>query len=116
MNEQTTRAQEAYNSSQEFEPRIERTSTNQSQAEGDFCPIATALRGELVLIGSNHRGRTLHHFVQRLIARIDKVLRHTGLVEHARVLRVDSGALVERGEDFLKLDGAQLRVLAVSVG
>ena len=58
----------------------------------------------------------LHHFVQWLVARIDEVLRHAGLVEHAGVLRVDAGTLVERGEDFLKRDGTQLRMLTIFVG
>ena len=54
-----------------------------------------------------------HNLVQRFVARIDEVLRHTRLVEDADVLGVDPRALVERGEDLLKFDGPQARLLAV---
>jgi arylsulfatase A-like enzyme len=58
----------------------------------------------------------LHHFMQWLAAGIDKVLRYAGEVEHSRILRINVGTVIQRGEDLLKRHRSQLRLLAVAIG
>ncbi len=53
--------------------------------------------------------------MQRLIARVDEVLRDAGEVEDVSVLSVDAGTMVQRGKDFLECHRADLRLFAIAI-
>ena len=61
-------------------------------------------------------GRWSDDFADREVARVNEVLGGAGEVEDAGVLGIDSGAVIERGEDFLEGYGASLWSFAVAIG
>src|SRR5579862_1471269 len=69
-----------------------------------------------MMLQQSQVARQSDEFVDRRIARIDQVLRHSGKIKDANILHVDTGTLIERGKHFLKSDWARVWLLAVSVG
>ena len=49
------------------------------------------------------------------VSGINEVLGNTGEVEDSSVLGIDAGAMVQRREDFLKFDWANLRLFAIAI-
>src|SRR5688572_439225 len=66
--------------------------------------------------GSGDPSYALNHFLQRLGAFVDEILRAAAEVEFADGAQVEAEVVIERGPDFLEADGPADRVLAQAVG